>query len=75
MVCGSYFLNILPTISHENETQKVTLIAAIVTIDVNKFTKSARAGQNIYFVGTGLKPVPTDLKSACPSAFYISIRL
>jgi len=31
MVCGSYFLNILPTISHENETQKVTLIAAIVT--------------------------------------------
>jgi len=34
MVCGSYFLNILPTISHENETQKVTLIAAIVTKEV-----------------------------------------
>jgi len=40
MVCGSYFLNILPTISHENETQKVTLIAAIVTTSVNfKFAR------------------------------------
>ncbi|KKQ54979.1 MAG: hypothetical protein US83_C0003G0111, partial [Candidatus Falkowbacteria bacterium GW2011_GWC2_38_22] len=28
---GSYYLNNLPTISHENEIQKVTLIAAIVT--------------------------------------------